>query len=137
MNDMNWIRKKEMAHYYSEYLRKGFNWNYFLTIRTPYKIYTKTPLTWSYRILENKKVDKVFYVVERDVGDWSNKHVHMLLETNQSLDYKETRSSLGKVAVGDFKEIRDLKAVTGYVSKWINDCEFNLIFSFNFIHSFL
>ena len=124
---MNWIKKKEMAHYYSEYLRKGFNWNYFLTIRTPYKIYTKTPLTWSYRILENHKVDKVFYVVERDIGDWSNKHVHMLLETNQTLDYKETRTSLGKVAVGDFKEIKDLKAVTGYVTKWINDCEFNFV----------
>ena len=55
MNDMNWIKKKETAHNYSEYLRKGFNWNYFLTIRTPYKIYTKTPLTWSYRILENHK----------------------------------------------------------------------------------
>ena len=128
MIDMNWIKKKEMSHYYSEYLRKGFYWNYFLTIRTPYKIYTKTPLTWSYRILENNKVDKVFYIVERDVGDWSNKHVHMLLETNQSIDYKETRSSLGKVAVGDFKEIKDLKAVTSYVTKWINDCEFNLIF---------
>ena len=125
---MNWIRKKEMSHYYSEYLRKCFYWNYFLTIRTPYIIYTKTPLTWSYRILENNKVDKVFYIVERDVGDWSNKHVHMLLETNQSIDYKETRSSLGKVAVGDFKEIKDLKAVTSYVTKWINDCEFNLIF---------
>ena len=125
---MNWIKKMEMAHYYSEYLRKGFNWNYFLTIRTPYKIYTKTPLIWSYRILENHKVDKVFYVVERDIGDWSNKHVHMLLETNESLEYKEARSSLGKVAVGDFKEIKDLKAVTGYVTKWINDCEFNLIF---------
>ena len=85
-------------------------------------------MTWSYRILENHKVDKVFYIVERDIGDWSNKHVHMLLETNQSIDYKETRSSLGKVAVGDFKEIKDLKAVTGYVTKWINDCEFNLIF---------
>ena len=125
---MNWIKKKEMSHYYSEYLRKGFNWNYFLTIRTPYKIYTKTPLNWSFRILENHKVDKVFYIVERDIGDWSNKHVHMLLETNQSINYKETRSSLGKVAVGDFKEIKDLKAVTGYVTKWINDCEFNLIF---------
>ena len=26
------------------------------------------------------------------------------------------------------KEIKDLKAVTGYVTKWINDCEFNLVF---------
>ena len=52
----------------------------------------------------------------------------MLLETNESIEYKEARSSLGKVAVGDFKEIKNLKAVTGYVTKWINDCEFNLIF---------
>ena len=51
----------------------------------------------------------------------------MLLETNQKINYKETRASLGKVAVGDFKEIKDLKAVTGYVTKWINDCEFNFV----------
>ena len=125
---MNWIKKKETAHNYSEYLRKGFNWNYFLTIRTPYKIYTKTPLTWSYRILENHKVDKVFYVVERDIGDWSNKHVHMLLETNQEIKYHETRAYLGNIAVGDFQYIKDKKAVSHYVSKWIEyDCDYDFV----------
>ncbi|WP_296637776.1 hypothetical protein [Polaribacter sp.] len=54
-------------------------------------------MNWSYRLLENNKVDKVFYVVERDKGDWTNKHVHMLIETNRDLSYKETRIALGNI----------------------------------------
>ena len=117
-----------IAKNYAEYLCNSFNWNYFLTLRTPYKIHLKTPRTWSNRILENTKVDKVFYVVERDIGDWSNKHVHMLLETNQKIKYHETRAYLGNIAVGDFQYIKDKKAVSHYVSKWIEyDCDYDFV----------
>ena len=64
-------------------------------------------------------MDKVFYVVERDRGGWTNKHVHMLVET---------RTALGNIAVGDYQLIDNPKAVTNYVTKWIDyDCEYNLM----------
>ena len=38
-----------------------------------------------------KQFDKVFFVSERDKGDWNNLHVHMLLDTNTDMTYKEVR----------------------------------------------
>lgn len=74
-------------------------------------------------------MDKVFYVVERDKGDWTNKHVHMLVETNRDMSYKETITALGNIAVGDYQLIDSPKAVTNYVTKWIDyDCEYDIFF---------
>lgn len=118
-----------LTQQYAKFLNEQFNWKYFLTARTPYKINTCTPINWSHRLLENNKVDKVFYVVERDKGDWTNKHVHILVETNSHMSYKETKTALGNIAVGDYQLIDNLKAVTNYVTKWIDyDCEYGIVF---------
>ena len=119
-----------LTEQYARFLEQRFNWNYFLTARTPYKINTYTPVNWSNRLLKNNKVDKVFYVVERDKGDWTNKHVHMLVGTNRAMSFYETRTALGSIAVGDYQLIDNPKAVTNYVSKWIDrDCEYDLFFN--------
>ena len=86
-----------LTQQYAKFLNEQFNWKYFLTARTPYKINTSTPMNWSYRLLGNNKVDNIFYVVERDKGDWSNKHVHMLVETNMDM-YGKMRSGRDKIA---------------------------------------
>ena len=118
-----------LTQQYAKFLNEQFNWKYFLTARTPYQINTCTPINWSHRLLENNKVDKVFYVVERDKGDWTNKHVHILVETNSHMSYKETKTALGNIAVGDYQLIDNLKAVTNYVTKWIDyDCEYGIVF---------
>ena len=109
-----------LSQHYAKFLNERFDWKYFLTARTPYKIYTYTPINWCYRLLANNKVDNVFYVVERDKGDWTNKHVHMLVETNMGMSYKETRTALGNIAVGDYQMIDNPKAVTNYITKWID-----------------
>ena len=31
------------------------------------------------------------------------------------------------IAVGDFQYIKDKKAVSHYVSKWINDCDYDFV----------
>ncbi|MDA0779485.1 MAG: hypothetical protein O2810_01105 [Bacteroidetes bacterium] len=116
-----------LTEQYARFLEQRFNWKYFLTARTPYKINTYTPVNWSNRLLKNNKVDKVFYVVERDKGDWTNKHVHMLVETNSTMSFYETRTALGGIAVGDYELIDNPKAVTNYVTKWIDrDCEYGV-----------
>jgi hypothetical protein len=106
-----------------------FDWNYFLTARSCYKIKRYfTSMKWAQKILKNDKVDKVFYVVERDKGDMTNKHVHMLLETNKTLSYSEARKALGNISVGDYQFINNPKAVTNYVTKWVDsDCEYNFL----------
>ena len=55
-----------LTQQYAKFLNEQFNWKYFLTARTQYKINTYTQINWSHRLLGNHKVDKVFYVVERD-----------------------------------------------------------------------
>ena len=71
--------RKQWVQFLCEY-----DWNYFITCRTLYKIYTRTVSTWIDKLYANSsKVDKVFYVSERDKEDYSNKHVHMLLETKK------------------------------------------------------
>ncbi|MDC3341373.1 hypothetical protein OAV50_02685 [Flavobacteriaceae bacterium] len=115
--------------HYAEFLEQNFNWTYFLTARSPYRINTMTPIKWANRILNHKKVNTVFYIVERDKGDWLNKHVHMLLETSADMTYKETRTAFGNIAIGDYDLITDRTAVTTYVTKWIgNDCEYDLVY---------
>ena len=50
-----------------------FNWNYFITCRTPYKIHTMTVRNWVSKLFRRShQVDNVFYVSERDKGDYYN-----------------------------------------------------------------
>ena len=105
---------------HNEYARfiQNFDWNYFITCRTPYKIYTKTVRDWVDKLFSRSyKVDKVFFVSERDKGDWNNLHVHMLLDTNTDMTYKEVRYGLGNISVGDYQIVYDQDEVCKYVTK--------------------
>ena len=113
-----------LTQQYATFLQQ-FSWSYFLTARTPYKVNLQTPVNWSNRLLSNDKVERVFYSVERDKGDWTSKHVHMLVGTNKPMSYNETRSSLGNIAVGDYELIESPKAVTFCFSiSWIAYSDF-------------
>ena len=118
----------KLTNHYARFLEERFNWTYFLTARSPYRINTMTPINWANRILDHKKVSTVFYITERDKGDWMNKHVHMLLETSAEMSFKESRTAFGNIAIGDYDLITDRTAVTNYITKWIGcDCEYDLI----------
>jgi len=105
-----------------EYARfiQQFNWNYFITCRTPYRIHTMTVRKWLEKLFDRTyKIDNVFYVSERDKGDYNNLHVHMLLDTNTNMTYKEVRYGLGNISVGDYQIVYDQDEVCKYVTKHI------------------
>ena len=107
---------------HNEYARfiQNFDWNYFITCRTPYKIHTKTVRDWIEKLFNRSyNVEKVFFVSERDKGDWNNLHVHMLLDTNTDMTYKEVRYGLGNISVGDYQIVYDQDEVCKYVTKHI------------------
>ena len=107
---------------HNEYARfiQNYDWNYFITCRTPYKIYTKTVRNWIDKLFSrSNKVEKVFFVSERDKGDYNNLHVHMLLDTNTNMTYKEVRYGLGNISVGDYQIVYDQDEVCKYVTKHI------------------
>ena len=110
-----------------------YDWNYFITCRTPYKIHTRTVSTWIDKLYSNSaKVDKVFYVSERDKGDYKNNHVHMLIDTNSSITYPELRHALGEISVGDYQEVYDKALVCKYVTKYIDKgVDYELTFRHN------
>ena len=124
--------RQQWAQFLSEY-----DWNYFITCRTPYKIYTRTVSSWIDKLYANSsKVDKIFYVAEKDKGDYSNKHVHMLLETNSSITYPELRHALGDINVGDYQEVYDKTLVCKYVTKHIDkDIDYEITFRHNIGHN--
>jgi len=107
---------------HNEYARfiQNYDWNYFITCRTPYKIYTKTVRNWIDKLFSrSNKVEKVFFVSERDKGDYNNLHVHMLLDTNTDMTYKEIRYGLGNISVGDYQIVYNQDEVCKYVTKHI------------------
>jgi hypothetical protein len=56
----------------------------------------------------------------------------MLVETNSAMSLYEARDALGSIAIGDYALIDNPKAVTNYVTKWIDrDCEYDLFLSNN------
>ena len=117
---------------HNEYARfiQNFDWNYFITCRTPYKIHTKTVRDWVDKLFSRSyKVDKVFFVSERDKGDWNNLHVHMLLDTNTDMTYKEVRYGLGNISVGDYQPVYNNEEVCKYVTKYIGkDVDYDIVF---------
>ena len=116
---------------HNEYARfiQNFDWNYFITCRTPYKIHTKTVRDWIDKLFSRSyKVDKVFFVSERDKGDWNNLHVHMLLDTNTDMTYKEVRYGLGNISVGDYQPVYNNEEVCKYVTKHIGkDVDYDIV----------
>ena len=120
--------RRQWAQFLSEY-----KWNYFITCRTPYKIYSRIVSSWIDKLYSNSsKVDKVFYAAERDKGDYFNTHVHMLLETNSSITYPELRHALGNINIGDYQNIYDKNILCKYVTKHIHKrVDYDLIFRHN------
>jgi hypothetical protein len=105
-------------------LLQQFQWNYFITCRTPYKIHTMTVRNWITKLL--KASNKVS---ERDKGDYNNLHVHMLIGTNTDMTYKEVKYGLGNVSVGDYQPVYDNEEVCKYVSKHIGkDVDYDIVF---------
>ena len=119
----------KITKHYSDFLQH-LNWNYFITCRTPYKIHTMTVRNWITKLLNrSNKVDNVFYVTERDKGDYHNLHAHMLIGTNTDMTYKEVKYGLGNVSVGDYQPIYDSEDVCKYVSKHIGkNVDYDIVF---------
>ena len=119
----------KITKHYSDFLLQ-LNWNYFITCRTPYKIHTMTVRNWITKLLKtSNKVENVFYVTERDKGDYNNLHAHMLIGTNTDMTYKEVKYGLGNVSVGDYQPIYDSEDICKYVSKHIGkNVDYDIVF---------
>ena len=118
-----------LSKYYADFLQK-YQWDYFITCRTPFKIHTMTVRNWITKLLKrSNKVENVFYVTERDKGDYHNLHAHMLIGTNTDMTYKEVKYGLGNVSVGDYQPIYDSEDVCKYVSKHIGkNVDYDIVF---------
>ena len=114
---------------YANFIQQ-LQWNYFITCRTPYKINTMTVRNWLTKLLKSSnKVEQAFYISERDKGDYSNLHVHMLIGTNTDMSYQELKYGLGSVSVGDYQPVYDNEQVCKYVTKHIGkNVDYDIMF---------
>ena len=79
-----------------------------------------TVRNWITKLLKtSNKVENVFYVTERDKGDYNNLHAHMLISTNTDMSYQEVRYGLGNISVGDYQIVYNQDEVCKYVTKHI------------------
>ena len=115
-------------NHYSKFLEQ-YDWNYFITCRSHYRLNTLTAENWVNRLLKaSNKVNQVFYIVENDKADMSSKHVHMLIDCNADMTYKEIKFGLGNISVGDYQEVKDKTYLCSYITKHISS-----LHNYNFI----
>ena len=122
----------DLGQQWAQFLNE-FEWNYFITCRTPYKIKTMTVRNWvSKLIINSNKVERVFYVSERDKGDFNNLHVHMLVGTKSNMSYQELRYGLGYISVGDYQLIYDSNEICKYITKHIGkNVDYDIVLKVN------
>jgi len=123
------LKRMNLSKDYADFIQQ-FQWNYFATCRTPYRIHTMTVRNWLTKLLtRSNKVEQAFFVSERDKGDYNNLHVHILIGTNTDMTYQEARYGLGNISVGDYQPINDSEAVCKYVTKHIGkDVDYDIVF---------
>ena len=103
---------------YAIFLQK-FDRNYFITLRSHYKYNYMTVRGWMKRLFNKQtSVSHVFHVTERDKGDWTSNHTHVLIASSKDLSYSDIKKTFN-CAVGDYKIVDDNEGVTKYVTKFV------------------
>ena len=65
---------------YADFIQQ-FQWNYFATCRTPYRIHTMTARNWLTKLLyRSNKVEQAFFVSERETREITitNMYIYLL-----------------------------------------------------------
>ena len=108
----------EINEQYASWLNT-YKWNYFITLRSNYKYNYMTVRTWMKRLFnKHTSVSRVFHVTERDKGDWTSNHTHVLIASNNELSYADIKKTF-TCSVGDYQIINDNEGVTKYVTKFM------------------
>ena len=56
-------------------------------------------------------------------------HVHMLVGTNTDMTYKDLKSGMGNISLGDYQPIYDKNEVCNYITKYIGkDVDYDFVF---------
>ena len=104
--------------HYASWLNER-KWNYFVTLRSHYKYNYMTVRTWMKRLFNKQaSVSRVFYVTERDKGDWTSNHTHVLIASNKDLSYSDLKKTF-TCSVGDYQIVDDNEGVTKYITKFV------------------
>jgi hypothetical protein len=110
----------------------SMDWRYFITIRKNYKFHRnsvrRTIDKLGKSIETNKNIKSVFIVGERNIDDWDDHHLHLLIDTTDTdsniQDYISSVSTKKDKVV--MEEVIDKQSVSIYLSKYINrDIEYD------------
>ena len=102
---------------YGKFL-KQYKWNYLATVRPNYRLTELRAEKIAGNLLSNWEVKKLFYSVEKDMGDdWY--HMHLILDADfiskrtlaESLGWNDTN------VIGYLQKIEDKGAVSHYCAK--------------------
>jgi len=107
-----------MTNNYANWLNT-FDWNYFITLRSPYKTNYMTTRSWFNTLFKKQNsIIRAIYATERDKGDWTSTHTHALIASDKDISYKDL-SKCFNCSVGDYQIVKDNEGITKYVTKFI------------------
>tara|TARA_B100001057_G_scaffold480242_1_gene552877 strand:- start:717 stop:1094 length:378 start_codon:yes stop_codon:yes gene_type:complete len=97
-----------------------YKWNYLATIRPNYKLNEVRAEKLAKNLMSNWEVKKLFYAVEKDMGDdWY--HMHLILDA-VNVTKKNLAEYIGwndTKVIGYLEKIENKEAVTHYIAKRI------------------
>ena len=75
-------------------------------------------------------ISKIFWVLERDKGDMTSKHAHILLECSEEISHQQATAILNNSIVS-YEEVQSKSGASNYVTKFIShpNIEYDLVFA--------
>ena len=112
-------KNTSLSREYGQFISQ-FEWKYTMVCRSRYKLNDYVLYRWTDKLFKaSLGISKIFWVLERDKGDMTSKHAHMLLECTEEITQKQVKKVL-KTSIEYFEEIESKTAVSNYVTKFIS-----------------
>ena len=90
-----------------------------MVCRSPYKLNDYVLHRWTDKLFKaSLGISKIFWVLERDKGDMTSKHAHILLECSEEISHEQVTAILNNSIVS-YEEVRSKSGASNYVTKFV------------------
>ena len=95
-----------------------YDWNYFITLRRNYKTTSTMVNKISNELFDKvKEIDRMIYIGERDKGDPTNYHIHILAKTSQLEEVKRRITKMKNLSNPYIGEVDSNIGAANYIAK--------------------
>ena len=111
-------KNTSLSREYGQFLSQ-FDWRYTMVCRSPYRLNDYVLHRWTDKLFKaSLGISKIFWVLERDKGDMTSKHAHILLECSEEISHEQVTAILNNSIVS-YEEVRSKSGASNYVTKFV------------------